>query len=211
MLRTLLLNRIVTAFWRQRNYLPLHGSAIATPQGVMIFAGISGSGTSTLATVLAQRGYPLLADEISVITFCRQGRPQLRPTGGQRKFWRAAAHKLGQSGDIGRALRVELAKSYQSVTQREAELLTVHCLYILQAAQVEQVTLQPLEGIAKLAPIQSNLYQPQLPADLQQRNALLQQLAQLANQVKVQLLTRPRQHFAVDQLVALLEADWQRG
>ena len=210
MLRTFLLNRIVTAFWRQRNYLPLHGSAIATPRGVMIFAGISGSGKSTLATAFAQRGYLVLADEISVITFCRQGIPQLLPAGGQRKLWRAAARKLGQSGDVGRAIRVELEKSYRSVTQREAKLLTVHCLYILQAAQVEQVTLQPLEGIAKLAPIQSNLYQPQLPAELQQRNALLQQLAQLANQVDVQLLTRPRQHFAVDQLVALLEADWQR-
>ena len=210
MLRTFLLNRIVTAFWRQRNYLLLHGSAIATPRGVMIFAGISGSGKSTLATAFAQRGYLVLADEISVITFCRQGIPQLLPAGGQRKLWRAAARKLGQSGDVGRAIRVELEKSYRSVTQREAKLLTVHCLYILQAAQVEQVTLQPLEGIAKLAPIQSNLYQPQLPAELQQRNALLQQLAQLANQVDVQLLTRPRQHFAVDQLVALLEADWQR-
>ena len=176
----------------------------------MIFAGISGSGKSTLATAFAQRGYLVLADEISVITFCRQGIPQLLPAGGQRKLWRAAARKLGQSGDVGRAIRVELEKSYRSVTQREAKLLTVHCLYILQAAQVEQVTLQPLEGIAKLAPIQSNLYQPQLPAELQQRNALLQQLAQLANQVDVQLLTRPRQHFAVDQLVALLEADWQR-
>lgn len=209
-MRPFLLSQVLATFWPQRNYLPLQGSAIATAHGAMIFAGISGSGKSALAAAFAARGYPVLAEEISMVTFGRQGAPQLLPSGGQSQLWFQAVQQLGRRGEVGRAIQAELEKSALPNPQLiDTQLQPVYCLYILQAAQVTAVQLQRLTGVAKLAPLQHILYYPQLPPDLQKRNALLLQLAQLANQVEVQLLTRPRLRFAITQLVDLLEAEWQ--
>src|SRR5579859_218657 len=42
----------------------LHGSAVATPNGAVIFLGAAGYGKSTLAAAFVNRGMPLLADDL---------------------------------------------------------------------------------------------------------------------------------------------------
>lgn len=51
----------------QRGTLALHGCSIETPSGAMIFCGDSGAGKSTLATLLLERGFRILDDNIAAL------------------------------------------------------------------------------------------------------------------------------------------------
>lgn len=69
--RLFLFGSALAALLYQRSLLPLHGSAIQTEQGALLFVGESGSGKSTLAAALHQRGYRVLTDDVSVIHFAQ--------------------------------------------------------------------------------------------------------------------------------------------
>jgi hypothetical protein len=62
----------------------LHGSAVAVDGRVLVLVGPSGSGKSTTAAALARRGYPVLTDDVVVLTDCataflvHPGYPRLR-------------------------------------------------------------------------------------------------------------------------------------
>jgi hypothetical protein len=47
--------------------ISIHSAALATARGILVVAGASGQGKSTLALGLAHRGYGLLSDELAII------------------------------------------------------------------------------------------------------------------------------------------------
>lgn len=64
------LDRLVDSVQRglhARGLVSIHSAALATPGGILVIAGASGQGKSTLALGLAHRGYGLLSDELSII------------------------------------------------------------------------------------------------------------------------------------------------
>lgn len=71
-LRGVLVGPVLGAIAHWRNMLPLHACSIGHGQRSIAFAGDSGAGKSTLAAFFAEAGYPLYADDITI----------LRTTGG---------------------------------------------------------------------------------------------------------------------------------
>lgn len=67
-IRAFMLGWAMGAVLQQRGRVGLHGSAVATPHGAQVFCGPSGTGKSTLAHVLAARGYPILDDNIAALS-----------------------------------------------------------------------------------------------------------------------------------------------
>jgi len=59
----LLLDQVLPRVLAARGELMLHGSCVAHPRGVIIFAGPTGAGKSTLAAHFSQNGFPLLSDD----------------------------------------------------------------------------------------------------------------------------------------------------
>lgn len=69
-IRMYLLDYALIGLFYQRGWFPLHGGSVVLPDGkVMIITGPSGTGKSTTVTQFAAAGYPLLGDDIAVITF----------------------------------------------------------------------------------------------------------------------------------------------
>jgi len=58
---------------RLRGITPLHASVIAIEGQAVAFVGASGSGKSTLAAAFDQLGYPILSDDLCVLTFTDTG------------------------------------------------------------------------------------------------------------------------------------------
>lgn len=76
-IRFYLLGIAMSMLFLQRGTLLLHSSAIRTAQGCVLFAAHSGSGKSTLAAACAKRGFEMLADDTSFISFASNGQAQL--------------------------------------------------------------------------------------------------------------------------------------
>ena len=109
-IRLFLLGSVFGALLHQRGLLVLHGSAVQTEKGAVVFCGASGAGKSTLAAALQQRAYPILTDDVSVIEFNNTAQPQVLPGLRHVKLWADATKKLGQPIDGLRRVRPQLEK-----------------------------------------------------------------------------------------------------
>lgn len=94
-LRLFLLGSAFGALCHQRGLLPLHANAVVMGGRAFAFAGRTGIGKSTLAAYFQTRGYPVLCDDVCVVSFDDQGRPMAWPGLPRLKLWRDAAETFG--------------------------------------------------------------------------------------------------------------------
>jgi hypothetical protein len=97
--RGYLLGTIFVVLCHQRGLLPLHASAVSSREGVVAFLGRSGQGKSSLAAHLAQRGFPVLADDICLIDPAAPEQTMVIPTAPWLKLWRNSLENLGRRAE----------------------------------------------------------------------------------------------------------------
>ena len=93
-LRLFLLGSALGLLCYQRDLLPLHANAIVADGGAYAFAGPSGAGKSTLAAHFGRAGYPVLCDDVCVISFSGEV-PLAWPGLPRLKLWGDAAAAFG--------------------------------------------------------------------------------------------------------------------
>ncbi len=86
------------ALLQQRGVTTLHASAIRTEGGAAFFLGHSGAGKSTLAAAMQRRGYALLADDVTALSWDTGGRPQVLSAAPGVKLWADALKALSLDG-----------------------------------------------------------------------------------------------------------------
>jgi hypothetical protein len=94
--RAYLLGTLFVALCQQRHFLPLHASAVSCKKGAVAFLARSGQGKSSLAAYLAQRGFPVLADDVCLIDSASGGPAMVIPTAPWLKLWRNSLEHLGR-------------------------------------------------------------------------------------------------------------------
>lgn len=83
----------------QRGYFLLHGSAVRLADKGVVFLGSPGAGKSTTVAAFAQRGVPVLADDLVCIRINERGESGLVPAFPQIKIWDHAVNGLGLNAD----------------------------------------------------------------------------------------------------------------
>jgi hypothetical protein len=83
--------------------LPLHGSAIETPGGMVAFAGGCGAGKSTLAAALAARGHTIHSDDVCLLRNMQAGGISSWPGIRWLRLTDEAARVLDRIGSTGAA------------------------------------------------------------------------------------------------------------
>ncbi|MGC2402746.1 MAG: hypothetical protein WA510_23340 [Acidobacteriaceae bacterium] len=96
--RAYLLGTLFVVLCQQRGLLPLHASAVITGEGVVAFVARSGQGKSSLAAHLAQRGFPVVGDDICLIDSSGE-RAMVVPAAPWLKLWRNSLEMLGRRTD----------------------------------------------------------------------------------------------------------------
>ena len=105
-----LMGSVMGALLHQRDYLPLHGSAIKTENGAALFLGTSSIGKSTIAAGFQKRGYPILADDLCAVAMDKDSRAIVLPGFPRLKLWADALKKLEvPAADL---LRVRVDESF---------------------------------------------------------------------------------------------------
>ena len=96
--RLFLLGSAWGALSYQRGILALHASAVYSNNGAVIFCGHTGSGKSTVAAWLIDRGgYRFTGDDLCCLEISDDGHPLVYPTAPRLKLWQEALIQFGIS------------------------------------------------------------------------------------------------------------------
>lgn len=209
-LRVFLLASALGALLHQRRLLTLHASAVKVGDGCVAFLGRSGIGKSTLAMAFRHRGYPVLTDDLSVITFDDHNQAWVQPGIPQSKLWLDSLARFGVDPDGLQPIRPALEKRAVPLDERfHTEPLPLRRIYVLHSSNRDEIKLRPLTGPNRFLPLKTHTYRFQYLDGLGLQTPHFQKVAALAQQIPVTRVVRPMHPFRLKELVDQLEADLQ--
>lgn len=188
------------ALLHQRRLLPLHASTVMYKNRCLVFAGISGSGKSTMATALIGKDGILVADDISVISFAGNG-PAVFPAFPYIKIWEDSLAHLGLSAEGLVPVRGELKKYYLPVSRFSNSPSSIDRLFILTSHNKPEIEIKSLQGVDKFRALKKHTYLFRgIPKTGMEQNHF--ELAnQLARKVPMTMITRPNGNINTENLV----------
>jgi hypothetical protein len=206
-IRLFLLGTAFGALLHQRGILPLHGSAIVTSGGAVVFAGLSGCGKSTIAGAFHQRGYPVLADEICAVDTGDSLR--VMPANPFLMLWADALREMGVDRLGLRPARSQIEKYILPLGDGFATQATpLRALYFVEATNSELSSPTPIKGLFKIEALARNTYRPHFVEHMNLEGNHIKQIATIARRIPVRRINRPRGPFRLGDLVDLLEGDF---
>ena len=206
-----LLGSVLAACLKQRGILALHASAIATDAGAVLFAGHSGVGKSTLLAALVERGYPMLADDVTGIVPHGGGTPLALPAFPCLRLWADAVETLGWQGRIRERVREGMEKYQAPVACFREALLPVRAVVVLvrhNRDDIEVETAPPITAFARLA---RRVYRKRYARGLGREREQFHVLAALSRQVPVVQVRRPRGGASVARVADRIEGCLREG
>lgn len=205
-IRLFLLGSCMGALLMQRNLFLLHGNAIKVGEHCISFAGHSGAGKSTLSGAFFKRGYDILADDVCAIN----DNAEVIPSFPQIKLWHDAAKHLAMETESLRKIRPSIEKFAVPLgMQFYTQALPLKIIYILHAHNKDDFCFDTISGMHKLQPLKINTYRQQYLKGLGKDRSHLKLYGNIANQTSVVTITRPNDGFKLDELVTLIEKDFQ--
>ncbi len=204
-----LLGSAMGALLHQQGKLPLHASAVAVDGGAVIFLGTSGIGKSTLSADLSLKGFPVLADDIGVITFNKDGIPFLQPGIARIKLWEDVMKRVKLASAPLQQIREGIQK--YGVTEGflfEKQALPVKRVYQLVSHNRGDFLIEKIKGIEKFTVLKNNTFRFRFIEGTGHPEKHFQQLQKLAKAVVLKRVTRPRHPFQLEKLSEILEEDW---
>jgi hypothetical protein len=141
--------RVSAVCWQQRRILPLHLAAVTLDEAAVGFAGPPGSGKSSVATALADRGHPLLCDDLAPVSYDETGWPTLGPTPSPLRIWGASARGLGWPTDDEHRIKPGVDKyAYDQPGRFAAGRARLGAVYVLVEHAGGEVLVDRLRGFA---------------------------------------------------------------
>jgi len=195
----------------QRGLIPLHGNTIVTAQGAAMLVGKVGAGKSATTLALLRRGYRLLADDISAVSFDSMEpglAPCVMPGFPRLKLWRATLDHFGCDHAEFRRLRPGLDKFHYPVDDLFcAEPQKLHGFYILQASDQPGVRIKALSGLARLDALRAHLYKIRFPDAIRNWPDLFGKMCRLVDTARVSIVERPRDGITIEAVADAIEKD----
>lgn len=207
-----LFGSVMGALLLQRDYLPIHGSAIEHKNEAIIFSGATGSGKSTLAASFVARGFKFAADDISAVKLDPStNTPILFPGLPQLKLWHDALRKLHLQTNPKSRVRPRLEKYFcfdrENFQVKPARLKQ---LYILETHNKENFQLIELQGIEKFNAIKNNIYRRAFAKGLNKIKSHFHANSLIVKNVRVCRLRRPSKDFNPNDLVNFVIEDFEK-
>lgn len=200
-LRQYLLGTCLGVLLHKRQFLALHGSANFIKHGAIIFVGPAGVGKSTIATALAQKGYKILADDISAIANISENTYEVMPGYPQTKLCHDSAKLLVENHNSLQQVTQSIEKVRYSVLKNfQIEPAPLKAICILIASEQSTVTIKRISGIEKFNQLVKNTYRCRFlgPLGLEKDHFTL--CSQVSSHTDVFAIYRPRKNFYIDLL-----------
>jgi hypothetical protein len=207
-IRLFLLGSTMGALLYQRGLYPLHGSAVETPWGAMIFVGVQGAGKSTLAAEFHRQGYRLLSDDVCAVESTPEGL-RILPALAQIRLCADAWQRLGTP----EGSRFDVDKYVVPMGERycpdPVPLRAIHILADHQALADHDVPQsESLRGLSKVQCLLENLYRPLYLKGQRTQSEVSRMAGIIAQHASVVRVSRRRDATLPQDLVRFLELAW---
>ena len=190
----------------QRGRFVLHASAVSMNGRAVAFTGPSGRGKSTLVAALARAGYPLVADDLTVIDFNGQT-PLVKPGFPRVKLWPDSAAALEHDVDALPLIHPERTKRSLSMPPiQPADIPLARC-YVIEDGENESV--QDLAGSECVLSLVGLTYQASWMHETGVSGANLLHCGALARSGVVRRLRRRRSFAALPDVIRFIETEVQ--
>ncbi|MGO9318754.1 MAG: hypothetical protein ACLPXT_04895 [Terracidiphilus sp.] len=203
-LRLFLLGSAMGALLYQRGLFPLHGSAVETSWGAMIFVGVQGAGKSTLAAQFHRKGYRLLSDDVCAVAAMPDGL-QILPAQAHFRLCADAYERLGTPPGVRFEVDKYVLPMGEGYCPHPAPLRAIHIL-VDHDSSTPQFEL--LRGFDRVQRILENLYRPHYLKGQGTQSDLMRMAALIAQKTTIAAVLRRRDPDAIDGLVGFLESAW---
>jgi hypothetical protein len=203
----------------QRQFIPLHVSAVETPRGVWLFTGPSGAGKSTLSVALSKvTGWPLLGDDLAVLEFPD---PNQSPAGAnchfgvnKVKLWDDAAKSLGIDRD---KLERDFFRPHKYHVMIPPGRGTIRCdeiagiMSLSWGEETQEISLTAMSGSATFSTLMNGIYPPFMAPAYLDLARLRVILLGLSRGLKGVTAVRPKRDGSLDEAVAAIAAFIDQG
>ena len=202
----LLTGPVLAALLQQRGVMTFHASAIETRAGAVLFAGHSGSGKSSLLAALIERGYVMLADDVTGVVLDAAGRRlEALAAFPVTRLWADAVHALDWH-DRTRSRVHEAAEKYLVPVERFCTTpLAVRAVCVLASHDRDGIEVEPLRVSAAFRQMLGLMYRRVFLDGLGQRPAHVRTVVAMAKRVPVARVVRPAHPFLLDALADRIE------
>jgi hypothetical protein len=203
-----LLGSALGAVLHQRGLLALHANAVLVGGGVVLFAGASGAGKSTAAAAMLERGFEVLADDVSAINAAGEfvgGIPRL-------KLWKDVLGLLDTPLEGLEQIRPQVDKYHLPLNSagEEQARIPVKALYVIKTAnelEPDHFDLNHLEGTAKFKTLRKQTYRANFMRGLGLKPQHMKLCATLAARTPIAHIVRPTARFNAPELVGCVLED----
>jgi len=187
-----------------RGMLALHAAAVEVPGvGVVAIAGQSASGKSTLLMACVKRGWPMVTDEISVVTVDSRGTHRVAPGPPAICVWRDVCDHFQVPTEALQRVRPNLQKYLWPVDHVTSQDLALAAVVLLEPTEPQPVQLRRVDGAPAFALLRAQIRAVRI-AQAVRPARLFSAVAALTSRVPVFRLTRPDQ--GLESLDALVES-----
>ncbi len=203
--RLFLLGSAFGALIHQRGLLPFHGSSIKIGSSAIILSGLSGAGKSTLAAAFCKKGYLMLSDDVSVLSFTPEGFPIVHPGYPQMKLWPDSILKLGKDPSNYSKIRKQIEKHSIPIKNNFWDQpLPLKKIYIISSSNLGELKIESIKGVEKFSLLKTHTYRYNFVSGKEMQTSHFKSFDHLAKNVEVLKLTRPTGKFLFDELINLI-------
>ncbi len=196
----------LAALLYQRGVAAFHAAAVVKDNGAILLAGASGVGKSTLLAALLQRGWKMLADDLSAVELNAEGHPVVLPTYPGNLLWPDALSAFQIEGtnlvyaDPNRFL-VDWSDHF---ILESVPLRAIYCIK-LKSSGVSEV--ENISGNQKFSLMGNLSYNTHVAASLFERSSFMRSSAVIIKSTQIKTLLRTRGVWSVNCLSDIIEKE----
>ena len=200
---------VFAALLQQRGVALLHAGAIETGAGAVLFAGDPGSGKSSLLAALVERGYAMLADDVTGVVPDAGGGAVALSAFPRMKLWADTLDELALQGRARGRVREGWEKYLVPVERFRTTPLAVRAVCVLGSHQRERIEVRTAPPADAFGWLCRHTYRGKYLRGLGQQPAHFRTVVALARRVPVVGVRRPASAFRLDTLADRIEG-WLR-
>ena len=195
----------LTALLQQRGMATFHAAAVQAADGAALLLGESGDGKSSLAATLVERGYALVADDVTAVVV-RGNLATALPGFTNLRLWKATLDKMGVAHRARSRVRGTLEKYWVPAAHLCGESLPVSAAFVLTPQNRPDIRIESMAPGRAFRMLNRHAHRRRIMDAMDQRPAHFRAAAAIARDVPVMRVERPNSPFLLEELADHVEA-----